>query len=409
MAVLRPQVLGEGSRRLVLDVVVARVARGDRDQRLHGRLHGELQLGRRRVVAQHLDRLGDRAGELVGVEHRPHLARPRPARSCLSNSTTVQPQAGRTSRTWSGAAPSLRISKSCCSFSPRGMVPKSWIGCGTTILGCGAAAGSWAKRAPPRRAVRRRPEWRFWRTADHLFWRSFCGCSADPRCYTARPRKASPRALPALDRLDPLDIYCIAIGGTGMAPLACLLQEEGHAVRGSDGPLYPPMSTLLGAAGIAPLAATTRAHLEPRPDLVVVGNAVPRTNPEALEVERLGLPRLSMPRGPGALLPRRPPAAGGGGHPRQDHHLGDGRLGLQRLRPRPRLPGRRPAPRPADQLPPRRRRALRHRGRRVQRRLLRPRPEVPPLPAADPDPDLGRVRPRRPLPDPEALRRAYAR
>lgn len=94
-----------------------------------------------------------------------------------------------------------------------------------------------------------------------------------------------------------LDIYCIAIGGTGMAPLACLLQARGHRVRGSDGPLYPPMSELLAAAGIAPLVGYDAAHLEggPRPDLVIVGNAVRRDNPEALAAERLGLELLSMP------------------------------------------------------------------------------------------------------------------
>ncbi len=93
----------------------------------------------------------------------------------------------------------------------------------------------------------------------------------------------------------PLDIHLIAIGGTGMAPLACLLKEAGHRVRGSDGPLYPPMSALLERHGIQPLAGYDAAHLEPRPDLVVVGNAVPRGNPEAQEAERLGLERLSMP------------------------------------------------------------------------------------------------------------------
>ncbi len=94
-----------------------------------------------------------------------------------------------------------------------------------------------------------------------------------------------------------LDIYCIAIGGTGMAPLACLLKELGHRVRGADGPLYPPMSTLLAAAGIEPMVGYDPAHLErpPRPDLVIVGNAVPRHNPEARAAERLGLPRASMP------------------------------------------------------------------------------------------------------------------
>src|SRR5688572_17286061 len=57
--------------------------------------------------------------------------------------------------------------------------------------------------------------------------------------------------LPATDRT--LDIHVIAIGGTGMAPFACLMQDLGHRVRGADGPLYPPMSTLLERAGITPL------------------------------------------------------------------------------------------------------------------------------------------------------------
>lgn len=94
---------------------------------------------------------------------------------------------------------------------------------------------------------------------------------------------------------DSLDIYCIAIGGTGMAPLACLLQELGHRVRGADGPLYPPMSTLLAAAGIEPLVGYDAAHLESNPDLVIVGNAVPRHNVEAAAVEASALERISMP------------------------------------------------------------------------------------------------------------------
>jgi UDP-N-acetylmuramate: L-alanyl-gamma-D-glutamyl-meso-diaminopimelate ligase len=92
-----------------------------------------------------------------------------------------------------------------------------------------------------------------------------------------------------------LNVYLIAIGGTGMAPLACLLQEQGHRVRGTDGPLYPPMSTLLEAAGIRPEVGWDASHLSPRPDLVVVGNAVRRDNPEVVEAERLGIERLSMP------------------------------------------------------------------------------------------------------------------
>ncbi|HEX2163411.1 MAG TPA: UDP-N-acetylmuramate--L-alanine ligase [Thermoanaerobaculia bacterium] len=94
---------------------------------------------------------------------------------------------------------------------------------------------------------------------------------------------------------ESLSIHLIAVGGSGMAPLACLLAEAGHRVRGSDGPLYPPMSTLLADCGIVPLVGYDAAHLDPAPDLVVVGNAVRRDNPEALEAERRGLPVASMP------------------------------------------------------------------------------------------------------------------
>jgi UDP-N-acetylmuramate: L-alanyl-gamma-D-glutamyl-meso-diaminopimelate ligase len=92
-----------------------------------------------------------------------------------------------------------------------------------------------------------------------------------------------------------LDIHLVAIGGTGMAPLACLLQQLGHRVRGSDGPLYPPMSDLLAAAAIAPRLGFDARNLQPAPDLVVIGNAVRRDNPEAVAAEQLGIPLISMP------------------------------------------------------------------------------------------------------------------
>ena len=97
-------------------------------------------------------------------------------------------------------------------------------------------------------------------------------------------------------------IHIIAIGGTGVAPLACLLKQEGYQVRGSDLPLYPPMSDLLEREGLRPLPGFDASHLHPRPDLVIVGNAVPRTNPEVVELERLGWPKMSMPEALGTLF-----------------------------------------------------------------------------------------------------------
>ena len=90
-------------------------------------------------------------------------------------------------------------------------------------------------------------------------------------------------------------IHIIAIGGTGVAPLACLLRREGYQVRGSDGPLYPPMSTLLASESLAAIEGFSARNLHPKPDLVIVSNAVPRTNPEVAELERLGWPKISMP------------------------------------------------------------------------------------------------------------------
>lgn len=92
-----------------------------------------------------------------------------------------------------------------------------------------------------------------------------------------------------------MKIHLIAIGGTGMAPLACLLKEAGHEVRGSDGPLYPPMSDLLKETGIEPMVGYQPGHLDWNPDVVIVGNAVPRSNVESEEAERRNFTLLSMP------------------------------------------------------------------------------------------------------------------
>ena len=72
----------------------------------------------------------------------------------------------------------------------------------------------------------------------------------------------------------PQHIHLIACCGTGMGSLAGMLKARGYHVTGSDQHVYPPMSTQLEAWGI-PLYTGFRAeHLQPRPDLVVVGNAV---------------------------------------------------------------------------------------------------------------------------------------
>ncbi len=90
-------------------------------------------------------------------------------------------------------------------------------------------------------------------------------------------------------------IHLLGICGTGMAALAGILKEQGYQVSGSDEHVYPPMSTFLAQLGIPIQNGYGPANLEPRPDLVVVGNVIRQDNPEAQALQHLGLPRLSLP------------------------------------------------------------------------------------------------------------------
>lgn len=97
-------------------------------------------------------------------------------------------------------------------------------------------------------------------------------------------------------------VHLIAVCGVGMASLAGLLQARGYRVTGSDQNVYPPMSTYLSEIGIEVLSGYHAEHLSPRPDLVVVGNAVSRNNPEAEAVLGLNIPYISFPQALGRFL-----------------------------------------------------------------------------------------------------------
>lgn len=79
---------------------------------------------------------------------------------------------------------------------------------------------------------------------------------------------------------QPRHYHLIGIGGTAMASLAGLLRAAGHRVTGSDESVYPPMSTQLQELGIEYAEGYSPENLEPAPDVVVVGNAISRGNPE---------------------------------------------------------------------------------------------------------------------------------
>ena len=90
-------------------------------------------------------------------------------------------------------------------------------------------------------------------------------------------------------------VHMIAVCGTGMGALACMLKDLGYHVTGSDGAVYPPMSTFLQKKGINIFDGYNEDNLAYGPDLVVVGNAVRRDNPEALKMMDMGLHFCSMP------------------------------------------------------------------------------------------------------------------
>ncbi|MBD8123859.1 UDP-N-acetylmuramate:L-alanyl-gamma-D-glutamyl-meso-diaminopimelate ligase [Pseudomonas lutea] len=92
-----------------------------------------------------------------------------------------------------------------------------------------------------------------------------------------------------------MHIHILGICGTFMGSLAVLAKNLGHTVTGSDANVYPPMSTQLEAQGIQLMQGYDPSHLEPAPDLVVVGNAMSRGNPAVEYVLNKGMPYVSGP------------------------------------------------------------------------------------------------------------------
>ena len=92
----------------------------------------------------------------------------------------------------------------------------------------------------------------------------------------------------------PRHIHLSGICGTAMASLAGLLQLQGHRITGSDKAAYPPMSDLLRSLGIPVLEPYAESNLNPAPDLVVIGNALSRGNPEVECVLDNRIPFTSM-------------------------------------------------------------------------------------------------------------------
>ena len=90
-------------------------------------------------------------------------------------------------------------------------------------------------------------------------------------------------------------VHFVGIGGTAMAAVAAAVKQKGFQVTGSDQNLYPPMSTFLAERQIPVMPGYAEQNLAHKPDLVVIGNAISRGNPEAEVVLERKLRYCSLP------------------------------------------------------------------------------------------------------------------
>lgn len=97
-------------------------------------------------------------------------------------------------------------------------------------------------------------------------------------------------------------IHLMGICGTGVGALAGMLQAKGYKITGSDQQVYPPMSDFLFKLGIKAMSGYGPENLDPRPDLVIVGNVITAKNPEARALAELAIPYLSMPQALGRFF-----------------------------------------------------------------------------------------------------------
>ncbi len=92
-----------------------------------------------------------------------------------------------------------------------------------------------------------------------------------------------------------MHIHILGICGTFMGSLAILAKQLGYQVSGSDQHVYPPMSTQLEEQGIKLSEGYDPAHLQDKPDMIVIGNTCSRGNPAVEYVLNEGLPYCSGP------------------------------------------------------------------------------------------------------------------
>ncbi len=92
-----------------------------------------------------------------------------------------------------------------------------------------------------------------------------------------------------------MHVHILGICGTFMGGLALIARQLGHTVSGSDANVYPPMSTQLAEQGIQLMEGDSPSHLQPEPDVVIIGNAYSRGHPQVEAVLNRGLAYTSGP------------------------------------------------------------------------------------------------------------------
>lgn len=97
-------------------------------------------------------------------------------------------------------------------------------------------------------------------------------------------------------------VHFMGICGTAMASLAGLFKDRGFHVTGSDQNVYPPMSTQLAKIGIPIMEGYKRENLNPKPDLVIVGNVITRKHDEAMALLESDIPFTSLPSAMGQVV-----------------------------------------------------------------------------------------------------------
>jgi len=97
-------------------------------------------------------------------------------------------------------------------------------------------------------------------------------------------------------------IHLMGICGTAMASLAGMLKGMGYKITGSDQNVYPPMSTQLEELGISIMEGYKKENLEPKPDLVIVGNVITCKHEEAQALLVSDIPYTSLPKALGEFV-----------------------------------------------------------------------------------------------------------